>query len=348
MKNETWERFKQVALGEASITETGVLCALIVDSPWIPGATGITTLDYFTLPEVWIRSNLWVEERFPDVVFLPGFWMEYGMAAEPSAFGCAIKWWKNSPPAVISLMHDISEVSRLKVPDPEEDGLMPLILNLYEHIEKTVLPRGSHVKMVTARGPLATATHLRGVTEFLLDLKIEPEKAKQLIEIATETAIRFLRAQIRHLSEVEGILLLDDIVGFLSPADYMEFAHPYLKAIFGAFDGMVKVYHNDAKIVHIAGPLAETGLHVLNFGFNSDMEEVWKRVGGKIRLMGNVPTLEVLAKGTPEEVKAHSAECVRKTGGGKGLILSAGGGAPPGVPEANVDALAEAARVARG
>jgi uroporphyrinogen-III decarboxylase len=344
MKLESWERFKKVALGDTSAMEKGVLCALIADSPWIPGVTGVKTLDYFTQPEVWIRSNLWIEERFPEVVFLPGYWMEYGMGAEPSAFGCRMKWWKNSPPSVLPSMHDISEVSTLKVPDPEEDGLMPLVLNLFEHIEKTVLPKGSHVKMVAARGPLATASHLRGVTELLLDLKIEPEKTKQLIEIATETAIRFLQAQIRHLSEVEGILLLDDIVGFLSPADYMEFAHPYLKAIFNAFDGMVKVYHNDAKIIHIVEPLAETGLHVLNFGFNSDMGEVWKRVGRKIRLMGNIPTFEILAGGTPEEVKAYSAECIRKTGGGRGLILSAGGAAPPATPAVNVDALAEAAR----
>jgi uroporphyrinogen-III decarboxylase len=69
------------------------------------------------------------------------------------------------------------------------------------------------------------------------------------------------------------------------------------------------------------------------------MNQVWQRVGDKIRLMGNIPTREVLADGTPEEVRTYATECIRKTEGGKGLILSAGGGAPPGVSAENIDAL---------
>jgi uroporphyrinogen-III decarboxylase len=347
MRLSMWEDFKRMALTGSTGEKGKIPVALIVDSPWLPGFMGISTLDYLTLPEQWIRANLYIEERFPEVLFLPGHWMEYGMAAEPSAFGCRIKWWENSPPAVIPSIHDISEAARLSVPNPEEDGLMPLILNLYQKMEKPLQKQKSPIKMVAARGPLAIGAHVRGVTELMLDLKISPKETKQFIEIMTQTTIRWLRAQIKHLSEVEGIMVLDDIVGFLSPTDYMEFAHPFLKEIFSSFDGMVKVYHNDSKIGHILEPVAETGLHVLNFGYNLDMNQVWKRVGQKIRLMGNIPTLEVLTEGTPEEVKSYAAECIRKTEGGKGLILSAGGGAPPGVPAENIDALVEASKNAQ-
>jgi len=342
-----WEGFKKMAFTGSAGVEGKIPVALIVDSPWLPGFMGISTLDYFMLQEQWVRANLYIEERFPEVLFLPGHWMEYGMAAEPSAFGCRIKWWKNSPPAVIPSIRDISEAAGLSVPNPEEDGLMPLILNLYQKMEKPLQKRNSPIKMVAARGPLAIGAHVRGVTELMLDLKISPKETKHFLAIMTQTTIRWLQAQIRHLSEVEGILVLDDIVGFLSPSDYMEFAHPFLKEIFSSFEGMVKVYHNDSKIGHILEPLAETGLHVLNFGYNLDMNRVWKRVGEKIRLMGNIPTLEVLTEGTPEDVKRYAAECIEKTEGGKGLILSAGGGAPPGVPAENIDALVEASKAAR-
>ena len=340
-----WEGFKEIALHGSADKPQEVPVALIVDSPWLPGFMGIPMLDYFTLPDQWIRANLYIEDRFPKVVFLPGYWLEYGMAAEPSAFGCSVKWWGNSPPSVTPSIHDTSGIKRLKVPYPNEDGLMPLILHLYPHVEKAVKKHGSHIKMVAARGPLATAAHLRGMTDLLLDLKISPKETKTLLEITTETAIRWLRAQIDCLSEVEGIMVLDDIVGFLSPTDYMEFAHPYLKEIFSSFDGMVKVYHNDSKIGHILEPLSETGFHVLNFGYNLDMNQVWQRVGDKVHLMGNIPTREVLADGSPEEVKTYAVECIRKTEGGKGLILSAGGGAPPGVSAENIDALVEASRL---
>jgi uroporphyrinogen decarboxylase len=54
--------------------------------------------------------------------------------------------------------------------------------------------------------------------------------------------------------------------------------------------------------------------------------------------MGNVPPLDVMARGTPEQVQAWARECIRKTGG-RGLILSAGGGVSPGTPPEAIDAL---------
>ena len=59
----------------------------IIDSPWIPGWYGISMLDYYTSDELWLESNLAAVQRFPDVWFMPGFWPEYGMCTEPSAFG---------------------------------------------------------------------------------------------------------------------------------------------------------------------------------------------------------------------------------------------------------------------
>ena len=343
MKPQAWERFKRVALSKDSGGRHGVTTALIVDSPWLPGFMGMSHIDYFTLPDQWAKANLYIEERFPNVIFLPGFWVEYGMAAEPSAFGCKITWWENSPPSMNPAIHDASEVSRLKIPTPSTDGLMPFVLNLYRCVEKSLREHGEHIKMVAARGPLAIAGHLRGVTELMMDLKLFPTETKRLLEITTETTIQWLRAQVRNLPEIEGVMVLDDLVGFLSPSDYLEFAHPFLREIFSAFPDMVKVYHNDSNINHILEDLAGTGFHVLNFSHNLDIGVVWERIGNKICLMGNVPPLDVLAKGNPEEVRFWAKTCITKTRGGQSLILSAGGGVSPETPAQNIDALVEAA-----
>jgi len=345
MKSEAWERFKRVALPTSSGEKHRVITALIVDSPWLPGFMGISHLDYFTLPDEWMKANLYIEDRFPEVIFIPGFWVEYGMAVEPSAFGCKISWRENSPPSIHPTLHDISEVSRLKTPNPNEDGLMPFVLNIYKHIEKSLKGSEHHIKMVAARGPLAIAVYLRGFTEFLMDLKLYPEETKRLIEMTTITVIRWLQAQIDCLSEVEGILVLDDIVGFLSPEDYLEFAHPYLKEIFSSFEGMVKVSHNDSNISHLLGNLVETGFNVLNFSHTIDIGDVYQKVGNRIYLMGNVPPLDVLVRGNPEEVKSFAIQCIQKTKGGRSLILSAGGGVISGTPAENIDALTEAIKL---
>ena len=58
--------------------------------------------------------------------------------------------------------------------------------------------------------------------------------------------------------------------------------------------------------------------------------------------MGNVPPLEVMVRGTPDQVTGWARECIAKTGG-RGLILSAGGGVSPDTPPEMIDALAGAA-----
>jgi len=92
-----WKRFKQAAaLGEPD----QVPVALIADSPWLPGYAGIDTLEYFLFPDRWLEIQLSLRERFPDAVWIPDFWVEYGMAAEPSSFGARVHFRLDSPPSI--------------------------------------------------------------------------------------------------------------------------------------------------------------------------------------------------------------------------------------------------------
>ncbi len=196
--------------------------------------------------------------------------------------------------------------------------------------------------MVCARGPLALATHLRGVTEFLTDIKIEPKASHDLLEICTDAVIRWLSAQAENVPDVEAILVNDDIPGLLSPADYETFAHPYLKRIFDSFPAMLRLYHNDANIEPFAEHLAELDFDILNCGHELDVADLHRRIGDRVTIMGNVPPLDVLARGNPEEVTTSARNCLEGTNGD--LILSAGGGTSPGTPAENVDALVQAVR----
>ena len=81
MRPEQWDIFKRAARREKL---DKVPMALIVDSPWIPGYLGIKHLDYYLDPQLWFESNLKIMQEFPDIIMVPSWWMEYGMAAEPS------------------------------------------------------------------------------------------------------------------------------------------------------------------------------------------------------------------------------------------------------------------------
>jgi uroporphyrinogen decarboxylase len=338
---DPWNRFMTAARGgEADRTPV----ALIVDSPWLPGYIGVDTLDYFLHPDVWWRANLDLLTRFPDVAWIPGFWVEYGMAAEPSAFGARVVWHHNSPPSIEPLPGGLDALAGMRPADPHEHGFMPLALQRYRDAQRRLEAEGRSVRMVAARGPHAVASWLLGITELMVALKRQPERVAPVLDVLTDTIIAWLRAQAEAVGGVEAILLLDDIPGMLSPKLFDALAAPYLARIFQAFDGLVRVYHNDTPCPHLLPRLAELPFEVFNFSHETDIADVRAAMPAHV-LMGNVPPLSVMTQGTPEQVQAWARACVEKTGG-RGLILSAGGGVSPGTPAENVDALVAAVRSA--
>ncbi len=342
MRPEQWKVLKAVAKGGA-YNQTPV--AAIVDSPWIPGYVGISHMEYFTNPEAWFKANLKVMRDFPDIAMLPSWWVEYGMAIEPSALGNRIHFQSNRPPEQSATLMRLADVSSMKPVDCETDGMMPFALHLYRMHRQRIFDEGYTMPMVAARGPLCLASFLRGVNQLMLDINDEPEGVHELFRLTTRTVIDWLKAQAAAIGDsVEGILVLDDIVGFLSRKLYMEFGHPYMKQICDAFPaGWVKIYHNDANARPMLAELADTGFDVLNWSHKIDVREAREKTQGKMCLLGNVPPLDVGVRGTPEMVRQSALEVIEKSEG-RGLILSMGGGVSMDTPAANMHALVEAAR----
>jgi uroporphyrinogen-III decarboxylase len=336
-----WERFKQAARLEEP---DQVPVAFIVDSPWLPGYAGINTLDYFLLPDKWLETNLGLLDRFPDAVWVPGFWVEYGMAAEPSAFGARIHFHTDRPPSIEPVVTDPTHWAEAPPPDPREDGFMPLILRLYKHAEERLRAEGLGIKMVAARGPMVTAGWVMGANDLMMGLVTHPAEIGRFLDTVTSTIIRWLHAQLEMLHEPEGILLLDDLVGMVSLKHYNAFIAPCLQRIFDEFDGLIRVYHNDTPCAHLYPALAEANFDVFNFTHEVDIAEAKEKMGHRVALMGNVPPLDVAVREPPEVVAQWAKACLDKAAPGGGMILSVGGGVSPGTPAESLDAMLETAR----
>jgi uroporphyrinogen-III decarboxylase len=334
-----WDHFLTAARGGRP---ERVPVALIVDSPWMPGFAGMHTLDFFLDTRLWLDTHLALLARFPHVVFLPGFWVEYGMANEPSAFGARIVWHPDSPPSLRPLAIPPSEWPHLPRPDPETDGLMPLVLRRIERLEKGRLPEPHRIRFAAARGPLAVAAHVLGTTTLLEATAAEPEATAAALEVFTDTTIAFLRAQLARLREPLGILLLDDLPGMLSPRGFDRLALPFLQRVFDAFPGRLRLYHNDTPCAHLLPRVGQLHCEVWNFSHEMDITAV-RAALPRMALLGNVAPLATLVRGTPEQVYREARACVEKAAPGGGFILSAGGGLSPGTPAENIDALVRAA-----
>jgi len=340
MRAEQWQQFKAAAKFQKT---DRVPISLIIDSPWIPGYLGMKHIDYYFDQEVWFQSNLRIVEEFPEVTVVPSWWVEYGMAIEPSAMGGKVRFPADQTPSESPMLFRLEDMDQLAEVDPQVDGLMPVALRQCRVQKRRITGAGYTIPMVAARGPLALAVFLRGLTPFMMDISDNPAGVHKLLAYTTNVAIAWLKAQAGAIGDsVEGILVLDDIVGFLSRKHYQEFAHPYLQKVFSSFpSSWVKVYHNDARIDPFLEDLPDAGFDVLNWTHKLEINEVRKRTAGKICLMGNVSPLEIGVRGTPKEVKAATLNLLQNTSR-EGLILSLGGGVSPGMPGANIHAMIEA------
>lgn len=314
--------------------------ALIIDSPWIPGYLGLNHLDYYLDPELWFQSHLKIHREFPDVIFVPGWWMEYGMAAEPSALGAKIKFWPQNTPSECPLLLRLEDVAELPKYAVENDAFMALTLHRIRSQRQRILDMGEILPLITSRGPMCLAGFARGTTDLMLELVEKPEWVHKLLDLCTNLIIDWLKAQQQAMGRtVEGIFILDDLVGYVGEDHYLEFCHPYLKRICDAFPAdWVKVYHNDMSVRVCLEHLPDAGFNVLNWGKQTDIAEVKRRVGDRICLMGNVNPLEVGVRGTPAEVR-QATLAVLEQGGDRGMILSVGGGTSPGMPRENIAAM---------
>lgn len=313
----------------------------IIDSPWLPGWYGIPIIDYYTSDERWFKANKKAVDTFPDIIFFPGFWSEYGMCTEPSAFGAKCIFLHNNFPNVDNLPFKDYNFKKLLKPNPSTDGLLPLVINRLKLMENRVHKAGHIYPFAISRGPLNIASYLLGTTEFLMLIKLEPEKAHHVLKVITDFICDWLEYQLKTFPIMNGIMILDDIVGFIGKEDFKEFAYPSLKRIFSQFSVKIKFFHNDAPCTVSAPFLSEIGINMLNFGIDTNIKEMRNLCGSNIVLVGNIPPLDVLANGTTDEVRASVHSQLKTMKNSSRIIMSCGGGMPPGVSTDNLKAFVD-------
>jgi len=350
MTNEQWNKLTGVINGRLV---KPLPVGFIIDSPWLPGWAGISIMDYFSSEQMWFEANLKAVRRFPDIIFLPGFWAEFGMCTEPSAFGAKCTWPKNELPFAGKVITDINNVHCLSKPNPGTDGLPPLVLSRLKHYQRPIEQAGHVIKFAVSRGPFNVASFLVGTTEFLTAIKTNPDEIHKLLAIVTDFIIDWLQLQAETFPSIDGIFILDDIVGLIGQDDFRQVALPYLSRIFQSFDVTVKFFHNDANGLICAPHLSEIGINLFNFSSLHSLAEMKKLTNNAVTLLGNIPPRDVLAAGTPQQVQSSVkaaldsivADPILQGEEKSRIVLSCGGGMPPDVSTENIEAFLSAVAI---
>ncbi len=310
----------------------------IIDSPWMPNWAGCSILDYYTDDRAFMDANLKAVSRFPGALMLPGFWSEYGMCTEPSAFGSRPVWGEDEFPFPMPVLRSLADIEHLEPPDPRKHGLLPFVIKRLDRLKPEIEAAGHQVRFAVTRGPFNVASFLMGTTEFLSALKTDPDAAHRLLALVTDFLVDWVGWQRECFPSIDGLLVLDDIAGFVSRRDFEAFGLPYFTRTF-ATDVTVKFFHNDASCRGCAPYLAQMGVNLLNFGPQHTMTELRSWAGDSVALMGNIPPRDVLASGTPDEVTRAVETLLEEVQGQRRIIVSCGGGMPPGVTTRNIEAF---------
>ena len=340
MTDNQWDELVAVLNGAPRTRPT---IGFIIDSPWLPNWFGIDILDYFTNQDLWFEANRKAIETFPEVTFLPGFWSEFGMCTEPSAFGAKCVFHQNEFPFAEKVIRDVAQVDDLVEPNPATDGLLPFMLNRLKSVRPRLEDMGHKIRFSVSRGPLNIATFLMGTTEFLMALKTDPDRAHNLLRVITSFLKKWHALQRETFPSIDGMFLLDDIVGFIGGEDFREFGLPYFKEIY-ADGGTVKFFHNDAQCAKSIACYPEIGINLYNPGIFNPLAELRQMSANRLTILGNIPPRDVLAKGSPADVRAAVQKLLSETPDRSKLILSCAGGMPPGVSTENIEAFIGAAR----
>jgi len=341
MKNAFWNDLTAMIDGtKLSYQPVG----FIIDSPWIPGWYGTSNIDFYASDEIWLKSNLKAINTFPGVWFLPSFWSEYGMCTEPSAFGSRMVFLEKNLPHAERILSGIEAVDSLPQPNVKTDGLLPFMISRLRNTQEAIIRADHQIRFAVARGPLNIASFLMGTTEFMMALAMDPDGSHKLLKKITDFICDWVAWQKECFPSIDGVLILDDIIGFVGEVEFEEFVLPYFKRIFESANVKVRFLHNDAEGLITARYLNKMGVNMFNFSFYHSMGEIRELAGPEVVLLGNIPPRDVLAAGTPEQVDAAVAKAFGEIKNHDRIVWSVGGGMPPEVHNVNIEAFINAVK----
>lgn len=260
------------------------------------------------------------------------------------AWGCRLHLPYDEPPQIIQrILGNTKDLTKLLKVDPRKSARIPVILNATK-IAREELREEYFIKTNIDSGPFSLASAVRGEQQFLLDLYDDEQFVMDLLEICTDTLIKYGKEAAE--AGAHGLTFGDSTSGLIGRELYEKYAFPFVKHAITELkkNGIPVFLHICGDANHILDLMVETGADSLEVDTQVSFEQAKKIVGDRVCLTGNVAPVETLLQGTPEKVYQESIKCIKDIGPQGRLILSSGCEVPRDTPEENIQAMLCAAK----
>jgi uroporphyrinogen decarboxylase len=292
---------------------------------------GVSIKEFLQDPIVFSKAQVAAYERYkPDIML-----MMWDLNLELEAMGNELRYPEDSMTVITNeILNEKGKLSTLQVPDPKKVGRLPAYLEACIETKKHVTD--SPVSGIIA-GPWTIAVGLRGALNILRDSVNDPDFIHELMEITSQTTIKFTEA----LSEIGvgvGYSEAPASCDLISPKMYREFVFPYHKKIVDHFKA-IKVgvgLHVCGNANPILDDLVSTGVSNISVDSGTDLANAAKAARGKAVLIGNVPTDMFLAE-SKTDMKKSVEECLAKISDDSGYLLAPGCEVPTIAPPEKID-----------
>ena len=227
---------------------------------------------------------------------------------ETSAFGASVEFSGNNNPVCEPIVNDIDDLDLLKNPDVYKAGRTSDRIKAAEYYKKLL---GDDIPVIGwIEGPIAEAADLAGVNNILINILMDPDFVRRLMDICVITAKDFARAQIEAGCLVVGIG--DAICSQIDPETYSSYVLPLQQEIIdfihelGAFTKL----HICGDITHHLPYVALTRTDILDLDWMVDFNTARKSCKNEMILCGNLDPVSCIQNMTPENVSIHASRLV--------------------------------------
>ena len=235
------------------------------------------------------------------------------------------------------------DLSGLRPPDPRKNPILRAISIVRKRFPDRAV-------VMTTRADFAASWYLCGMENLLVSYATRPEFAVHLASVVSDYAAELCTLAVAKGADI--IVLTDDYAHktgpIMSPAHFRAFVLPALRKVVARVRelGAYCIKHTDGDIRQIIEPIVETGIHAigpLEPGAGMNLVEVKRRFGDRLCVVGNVD-VDLLSRGSVDEVKRVVAALIREVSPGGGHILSSGNTISSSVRPENYRAMLETAR----
>lgn len=293
-------------------------------------------LEMCRIPEVAVEITLQPLRRFPlDAAIL---FSDILIPLPPMGLNLTFK--ESAGPVIENPISSPEDVKKLRVPSVKEE--VSFVADAVSMLRKELGEEKALIGFSGAPFTLASYAVEGGHSKNYIKVKKmmwdEPEIFKELLEKMTETIIAYLKMQLE--AGADAVQVFDSWIGALSPADFQDFALPYLKRIFDELRPYNKpLIYFGTMTAGFLTLIKEINADAFGVDWRINIVDAWDILGREKAIQGNLDPI-VLYAGTGV-IKKHVERILIEVGANPGHVFNLGHGLTPQTPISSVSFLVD-------